>query len=434
MNNLMKYIIIAVLVFGLGGVLYFSGSQSDDADGNQVEAIDWDKTYDQYSKHPYGTFFMRKILEVGLDGHEVSNINVAVQDYFKYDSLKLEGANITYMFIGKSLNLYDHEVDSLLQFASLGNQLFIAAENLPVNLLKTLFENYDAYDYFSFTEDTSVALTYENSTFNTEFVLKNQIKDNLKRQRWRNINYGIDYNHSGEVLGKAGSRPCYLKFKIGAGTVLLHTIPQAFTNRVLSLNEGRNYVEKAISFFPKSTILWDNYTKYVYDDGLMTLDYGDKTQSNRSGGMLGDFKSLHFLLKNKALRWGYGIILMGMFLYLIFKGKREQKIIPTMELNHNSSLEFTETLARLYLKQNQHNKLIVHLGTIFKNKIRTRYYIQYSDGPLFIERLSKKSGVDQEEIKALLNFLAGGSNTTKVSDEYLVNLYKKLNDFYKKAK
>ena len=105
-----------------------------------------------------------------------------------------------------------------------------------------------------------------------------------------------------------------------------------------------------------------------------------------------------------------------------------------MELNHNSSLEFTETLARLYLKQNQHNKLIVHLGTIFKNKIRTRYYIQYSDGPLFIERLSKKSGVDQEEIKALLNFLAGGSNTTKVSDEYLVNLYKKLNDFYKKAK
>ena len=37
MNNLMKYIIIAVLVFGLGGVLYFSGSQSDDADGNHFD-------------------------------------------------------------------------------------------------------------------------------------------------------------------------------------------------------------------------------------------------------------------------------------------------------------------------------------------------------------------------------------------------------------
>ena len=434
MNDSMKYIIIALLVLGLGGVLYFIGDESDDTDGNKVEAIDWNKTYDHDSKHPYGTFFMRKILEVGLDGHEVINIDVAVQDYFKYDSLQLEETNITYMFIGKSLNLYDHEVDSLLQFAAAGNQLFIAAENLPVNLLKALFDNYNAYDYFSYVEDTSVALTYENSAFNTEFLLKNEIKNNLKRQRWRNINYGVDYNYVGEVLGKAGNRPCYLKFKYGSGTVLLHTIPQAFTNRVLSLDEGRNYAEKAISFFPKSTILWDNYTKYVYDDGLMTLDYGDKTHSNRSGGMLGDFKSLHFLLKNKALRWGYGIILMGMLLYLIFKGKREQKIIPTMELNHNSSLEFTETLARLYLKQNQHNKLIVHLETIFKNKIRTRYYIQYSDGPLFIERLSKKSGVDQEEIKALLNFLKGGSNITEVSDEYLVNLYKKLNDFYKKAK
>jgi hypothetical protein len=158
----MKYIIIALLVFGLGGVLYFIGDDSDDADGNKVEAIDWNKTYDHDSKHPYGTFFMRKILEVGLDGHDVSNIDVAVQDYFKYDSLQLEETNITYMFIGKSLNLYDHEVDSLLQFAATGNQLFIAAENLPVNLLKTLFDNYNAYDYFSYVEDTSVALTYEN--------------------------------------------------------------------------------------------------------------------------------------------------------------------------------------------------------------------------------------------------------------------------------
>ena len=98
MNDSMKYIIIALLVLGLGGVLYFIGDESDDADGNKVEAIDWNKTYNHDSKHPYGTFFMRKILEVGLDGHEVINIDVAVQDYFKYDSLQLEETNITYMF------------------------------------------------------------------------------------------------------------------------------------------------------------------------------------------------------------------------------------------------------------------------------------------------------------------------------------------------
>lgn len=105
-----------------------------------------------------------------------------------------------------------------------------------------------------------------------------------------------------------------------------------------------------------------------------------------------------------------------------------------MESNDNSSLEFTETIARLYLNQNQHNKLIVHMKNIFINKMKTMYYIAFSEDLKYAEKISKKSGVQLDEVKTLLKLFKRGTNISNVSDEYLVNLYKKLNDFYKKAR
>ena len=149
---------------------------------------------------------------------------------------------------------------------------------------------------------------------------------------------------------------------------------------------------------------------------------------------MNDYNTLDFLLSNVALRWGYFIILVGVLLFVIFTGKRQQKIMPTVSSNDNSSLEFTETIARLYLKQNQHNKLIVHMENIFKNKIKSRYYIAYSEEEAYVRRIAQKSGVEKSEIQDILNLFKGGANLTSVSDEYLVNLYKKLNNFYKKSK
>ena len=195
----------------------------------------------------------------------------------------------------------------------------------------------------------------------------------------------------------------------------------------MSSESGKEYVETVLSYFSSSAILFDNYTHYAYDDGTMEIDHPENDFSR-------ELNSLDFLLSNHALRWGYFIILAGVILFVIFTGKRQQKIMPTVSSNDNSSLEFTETIARLYLKQNQHNKLIVHMENIFKNKIKSRYYIASSEEEVYVRRIAQKSGVEKSEIQDILNLFKGGANLTGVSDEYLVNLYKKLNNFYKKAK
>ena len=312
--------------------------------------------------------------------------------------------------------------------------MFIAAEHLPLNLLETLFINYDQYAYTDYNEDSIVSLTFEENELSGEFLLRNEIRKKLLRQRWRYINYGVDLKYEGQNRGNMDSRPCYVEFRYGAGIILIHTVPQAFTNNFLKTTNGREYVEQALAYLPESTILFDNYTQYVYDDGLMEIDYGQPGDYSDDGRRLGGMNSLKFLLETPALRWGYFLILIGLVLFAIFRGKRQQKIIPTMESNNNSSLEFSETIARLYLSQNQHNKLIVHMKNIFINKIKNKYYIVYSDDAKYAERVAKKSGVGVQEIKKLMDLFKGGANTSNVSDEYLVNLYKKLNDFYKKAR
>lgn len=437
MKNSMKYIIMAVLVFGLGALVYFTGGKDgfdQKLEDKVVNSINWEKNYDSESKHPYGTYFIRQILSRGLENALVEDINVSVKDYFDSTNQKLKGNDIVYFYVGKSLNLFNSELDSLLDFVSKGNTMFVAAEHLPVKLLEELFINENRYSYFDYKEDSTVSLTYLNGNFSGAFKLQNKVRKKLKTQRWRYINYGIKFNYNGTEIGEMDGRPCYMKFNFGSGTILIHSIPHAFTNNFLKTEEGREYVEVALSYFPKSKILFDNYTQFVYDDGKMQIDYGNQEDYSNDGRRMGGNNTLDFLLKSSATRWAYLLIILGLLLFAYFRGKRQQKIIPTMESNDNSSLEFTETIARLYLNQNQHNKLIVHMKNIFINKMKTMYYIAFSEDLKYAEKISKKSGVQLDEVKTLLKLFKRGTNISNVSDEYLVNLYKKLNDFYKKAR
>jgi hypothetical protein len=69
------------------------------------------------------------------------------------------------------------------------------------------------------------------------------------------------------------------------------------------------------------------------------------------------------------------------------------------------------------------------------SKIRlNQYYIAYAEESIYVKKIAQKSGVEEVEIQHIINLFKGVSKLTHVSDEYLVNLYKKLNNFYQKAK
>lgn len=430
------YIVVFFLVLLLSIFVYVlrESDNDDKLNQNTVDSINWEKTYDSKSKHPFGTYMIHALFEKGLKYHSVYDINVSINAYFDSTFLQVKSDSVTYFFVGKSLNLYKNEVRNLLSFVEKGNTMFVAAEFLPKLLLDKLFQNSKEYNYFGYTNDTSVALTFEDTRFGDNFEMVNQVKGKSQIRRWYNMNYGIKYGLKARTIGKSGNRPCYVEFEYGKGKILIHTIPQVFTNSCLSTQSGREYAEIILSYFSNNTILFDNYTRYSYDDGTMEIDKPGSSFNKNNGSDLGEFKTLDFLLTNQPLRWAYCIILVGIMFFIVFTAKRQQKIMPTLSSNDNSSLEFTETIARLYLKQNQHNKLIVHMENIFKNKIKSKYYIAYAEESIYVKKIAQKSGVEEVEIQHIINLFKGVSKLTHVSDEYLVNLYKKLNNFYQKAK
>lgn len=425
-------LIAAILLLFVG--LFFAAGDSGEAQIASGEVVSWEKNYSEESKQPYGTYLFHELLQKALPNHAVQNINVSVEQYFVNDSLQIVANEVTYVFVGKSLNLYNEEVGALLEFVEQGNNLFIAAEHLPNVLLEQLFTNYSGSNFITTVEHNAVDLTFEIDELSGFYPLKNIVNEKPQKQRWYVAEYGVQPANNGVFIGKAAYRNCFVKVPYGEGVILLNTVPQAFTNSFVKSELGKKYAETAVSFFPESTILWDNYTKYIYDDGLMDIDQPDTDRKSSDGAGLRTTDTFKFLLSNKYLLWAYLIILVGIALFVIFRGKREQKIIPTVARNKNTSLEFTQTLARLYRSQNQHNKLIAQMEQGFKVYVKDRYYILYSEQKTFIERLSKKSGFDEDDIQVLLDKFKAGKSLNEVSDAFLVNLYIKLNEFYKKAK
>lgn len=434
MDRSIKYIIVGLLLIGVGAAVYFMG----DTNGNDrapketnVDLINWEKNYDAQSNHPFGTYFLHELMDGGMDGFKLYNMDHSVQAYFDHDSLHIPDEKLTYMFIGENLNLYSDEVDSLLQFTSEGNNLFIAAEHFPMQLLNNLLSS-NFKDYMMEFSDTSRLLKYTNSPFSLqEYELENTVNgDNLER-RWRVWGNGIYSYYDKEVLCKSENKACYIKFSYGAGTILIHTIPQAFTNQYLKSEEGREYIEKALSYLPESVILWDDYTQFVANTSDFELDNEHQSRFERKGGRVNTNSTIAFLLRSKSLRWAYFTILALLVLFVVFMGKRRQKIIPTIRSNNNTSLEFTETISRIYLMQRQHNKLIKHMQVIFRNKMKARYYIAYSDDESYAQRIAKKSGVNEAEVIHLLNMFKQGTQNKEISELFLIELYKALQEFYK---
>lgn len=126
--------------------------------------------------------------------------------------------------------------------------------------------------------------------------------------------------------------------------------------------------------------------------------------------------------------------MIGLFLYMVIKSKRKQRIIPPIESDKNSSLEFIEVIAKLYQQQNRHDKIINHIYQNFIAFIKQHYYIQFGEANEKVrEKIQLKSGVDIELINQIFNDLENNKNI-KVSDAQLIGIYQNIELFHQKCK
>ena len=130
-------------------------------------------------------------------------------------------------------------------------------------------------------------------------------------------------------------------------------------------------------------------------------------------------------------------VIMGLIMLLIYafaEMRRKQRIIPHYSRPANDSMDFVKTIGRLYFEKGDHRNLAKKMAAYFLEHVRSRYKI--STGVLddkFVKALQFKTGVDSEQIQAIVDDISQLENQYSLSAQQLTRFYNKLENFYRTA-
>jgi len=399
--------------------------------------FDWSEHYEAESKDPYGTFVIHEVLKDYSPGKSFTDISESVKANLPLGS----GYNGNYVFIGESMFLDSSDVTTLLNFVNEGNTAFISSKTIPFDLMFELYYeecNYEPWDDYAVITDTTAVFNFAHDNLKKEEGYQYKYLDinKLKPYGWNYIDsvYFCDEHYSMIPLGTFGNNKAnFVKKKYGTngGVFYLHTTPINFTNLQMLDKIGLEYANKVFSHLEDGNIYWDEYSRVGEGFGRAYNRRG------RSGGSrsIASEESLKYILAQPSLAWAWYLAISLGLLYLFFRAKRKQRIIPVLEKNENTSFEFISTIGRLYFLQNDHKKLCLQKMKLFLSYIRDRYNLNTTNiDASFKNKLIAKSEVPEATIEKVFEFHKNIKTSSFVSEQTLVDFHQQMDEFYKNCK
>lgn len=429
-----RYILIVAIII-IGAVFFILNK-------NQNGSVNWIENYHEDSKQPYGTYIVFEMMKSHFESYE---FNVIESKLSENEALQ-KNRNTNYIFIGRRMYLDSLGAATMLNYVKKGNNAFISANELPYQIMDELISSsnacaysWDVTDYF---KDSSATLNFLHPELKQtegtpyKFIRNSKASDyswnffdselfcneEFVKDRASFVELGIIENESSVN---------YVKIKYGRGSFFLHTTPLAFTNLHMKEYYGLDYYNKVFAYLTEGDIYWDNYNH---------ISSASSKRNNKDDLMyepvsLSENSPLEYILSQESLRWAWYLLLSTCLLFLFFRAKRRQRIIPVQEPNVNSSLEFVESIGRLYFQQNNHLKLEKQKMKLFLWFIREKYKISVNNiDEKFINDLSIISGISREKVKGIFALYEGHSNKISIYDEQLIHFHQSMDYFYKNCK
>ena len=396
MNRTAKiYVFVLILLFIMFAIIEFSTEKP----------IDWNKTYSETDKIPYGTFVFYDQLQTLFPESEIENIKVTPFEYFDeyYDwadsSYSIAG---NYINIDEYTDIDDVSAQELLDFASHGNDVFISTSYPPTRFYDSLNFNTDNdYDFKGNAEFGLVNSKLKNDSISIEKGLNNIYFSELDSSTTTVLGY---------QKFDSIQRINYVRIDHGYGNIYLHLQPVAFTNYQLLKKNNNKYAAAVLSYIPDEDIFYDYHSK-------MGTELGSSP--------------MRFVLSQPALRAAWWLALTTLLFFMIFNAKRKQRVVKVIKPLENTTVAFAKTIGNLYYETKDHNNLIDKKITYFLEYIRRVYYLdtQVMDEK-FIKNLAIKSGKDKELTKKLVDLIVYLKAKPVCTEDDLLKLNNTIEDFY----
>ncbi len=388
-----------VVFFLLLGILIY-------LEASKPVPVNWFPSYSKSDKIPLGTYVLHDLLEQTYKGtFEEKNI----PPYVQVQEEEFEG---TYLFINNYIQFDDAEMENLLEWTAEGNTLFISANYHSQNLLDSLKLDVETF--------------YLYDQINTEPLL-NLVHEELKEAQPFHIPRDLSVTYFSEIdtlshivlgvsqvykdtLAMTEPEINFLKIPHEDGFIFLHNQPEIFSNYFLLDNTNYQHTGNVLSYINNdNTIYWDNYYKT---------------------GKRIDVSPLKIILNNRHLKWAYYFMLTGVFLFVIFEGKRKQRNIPIVNPLSNKTYEYTQTISGIYRDKKDNKEIFTKITSQFLEFIRTKLRVQTENvNTSFLKEVSFRSGNTFEETKELFEHIKKYQEKQEITNQELKNIYNKIRKF-----
>ncbi|MBS1731171.1 MAG: DUF4350 domain-containing protein [Bacteroidetes bacterium] len=367
--------------------------------------FDWTLSLEKKSKEPYGTSILFDQLH-----HLFPEKEIQLQQTPIYNVLHDQNFTHTgYLLIEPEIDFEKLDIEALLNFVKSGNTVFIAALSFGKAFSDSLHIE-ESTGMNLFTND-SIGVNFTNPTLRSK---KNYYFDH---STVANYFKKIPSGDTARILGvNSMNEPDFIQLNMGSGKIFLHISPICFSNYFMLKRDNAQYTSIALSYLNNDaeTILWDEYYK-----------------SGREGATT----PLRFFLDNEFLKWALWLSIIAMLIYVFVEIKRKQRIIPLLDPLRNTTIDFVQTVAGVYLNKNDHRSIAQKKIAYWLEFIRNKYFLstQKTDD-FFVIKLNKKSGIDKTLIQSITGMILKFENDQSISREELVQLSNQIDEFYNYTK
>lgn len=386
------------------------------SDRNQLPSLE--ESFSKSDKNPFGTYVaFREINELFYRNDvrvKKAPADKSLEDFNDTSSL--------FISISQHFYLRRTELNAMLNYVNRGNNVFISTRYFDTALLKEA--GVGVIDSGKTIMPSVMDMTYTGVNLSQPYF-----SDSALYKYYYNpvsnyffIKPGVE---NVRILGRNGNGyPDFIVVFHGKGRFYLHCEPRVFSNYFLLQDKNYKYLQYVFSLMPAipDNVFWDDF--YNKRDYLPREADNSKDEGERSG--------FSVLLKYPAMAWAFWLTLLLLLIYLIFGGKRRQRIIKPIVQTENTSVAFAETVGRLYLQKKDNRNIADKLITYLLEYVRNQYFISTTTlNEDFTAMLTRKANLPYEQVQKLMATINRVQRMEKVDDITLLSLNEQIENFYK---
>ena len=361
--------------------------------------INWFPSYYYKHKIPFGT---RVFYDQAKENLSAPVEETVLTPYLIFNKSSIQ--NNTYLVYNNQLTLGETNLKTLLEWVKKGNNFFIFTQKIDPLLLDSLHIN--LYSFYDLKQDSTLDINFTNPLFKLDKSMR--FDRPVLAQRIISLD-SVPNSISYEVLGTINdSLANFVRFNYGKGKIYFHSMPLVLTNYFMLQDDNYKYNEGLLSYLNNSgKVYWDTH----YQNGA------------GSGGFF------RVLQNNPAFLWAYRLLFYGVLLFLLFEAKRKQRPIPIVQPPVNESLNFTKTLASLYINNKDHKEMASIQIKLFMEWLKNSLYLDISK-PVneLIKDIEKLTDLPESDIKQIFKKIDELENKEKVNSSDLIELEKLINN------